>query len=402
MISVAEAKARLLDGLAPVGAETVPLAQALGRVLAEPVAARLTRPERDTSAMDGYAVRSADIAAGLGVLREIERIPAGTVPKNPVKTGQCARIFTGGWLPEGADTILIQEEAERDGAQIALKQPPAPGAYVRRAGIDFAQGDVLAKPGERLDARRIGLIAAANVPWLSVRRRPRIAILSTGDEIVLPGDPVRPGQIVGSGSHALAGLVQACGGEPVMLAIAPDEPRALAAAANQARGCDLLVTIGGASVGDYDLVHDVLGDGGLTIEFQKIAMRPGKPLMFGRFGDVRLLGLPGNPVSSYVCSILFLRPALLALLGCAQDTTLSTLPCGTALDANGRREHYMRARLTAGEDGPGIEPFDAQDSSLVSILAKADGLILRPVDAPPIPAGTPVPVLLFRDAPVDL
>lgn len=406
MITVAEAKARILKDLSPVGSETVPLAQGFGRVLAEPVAARLTRPARDTSAMDGYAVRAADLTGGTIELREVDHIPAGRVSSRTLQAGECARIFTGGWLPPGADTILIQEDAGRrespEGVSIQVKQAPDAGAYVRPAGFDFAEGDTLAKPGERLTSRKIGLIAAGNVPWLVVRRRPRIAILATGDEIVLPGEAMQEGQIAGSGSHAMAGLVHACGGEPVMLGVAPDEPGALAEAAGQAKGCDFLVTIGGASVGDYDLVHDVLGDGGLSIDFQKIAMRPGKPLMFGASGDVRLLGLPGNPVSSYVCALLFLRPALLALAGCPQDDLVRTLPCAAELPANGAREHYMRARLTNGADGPAIEPFGDQDSSLVSVLAEADGLIVRPVGAGPVPAGTPVPVILFETGPANL
>ena len=406
MITVAEAKARILDNLETVGGETVSLADALGRVLAEDVTARLTRPERDTSAMDGYALRAADLDAGTTELIEVDHIPAGKVSERALAPGECARIFTGGWLPEGADTILIQEDAERDEsggpARITVKERPEAGNHVRRAGQDFAAGEVLAKRGTRLNARAIGLIAGGNVPWVNVRRRPRIAILATGDEIVQPGEPLAPGQIAGSGGPAMAALVRQCGGEPMQLAIARDEPEALARAANQARGCDFLVTIGGASVGEYDLVRDVLGDGGQDIAFHKIAMRPGKPLMFGAFRGVRLLGLPGNPVSSYVCSLLFLRPAIQALLGCPQDSPPRTLPCAADLAANGPREHYMRARLIVRDGQEAALPFEAQDSSLVSVLAGADGLLVRPVGAPPAPAGTPVPFIAFPAGPGDL
>lgn len=402
MISVAEAKQRVLADLRPGPVETVSLTEALGRVLAEPIHARHTRPAADTSAMDGYAVRAGDP----GPLTEIEQIPAGQVPTKTLGSGECSRIFTGAYLPEGADAILIQEDAVRDvsGDQplVTPTESVMPGAFVRQAGRDFSEGQTLLGSGKRLGARDIALLASANRPWVTVRRRPRIAILATGDEIVFPGEPVGPGQIVGAGSHSLAALVKACGGDPVILGVAPDKPEALELAGENARGCDFLVTIGGASVGDYDLVHDVLGKGGLNIDFQKIAMRPGKPLMFGSAGDVRLLGLPGNPVSSYVCGLLFLRPAIDALLGCPQDGITRSIPTHDTLPANGPREHYMRARTVRTDDGVSVQAFEDQDSSLVKFLAQADVLIVRPVGAPAVDPGGLVPVVELPAGPTNL
>lgn len=407
MISVAEAKRRLLNGLSPVGSETVSINQATGRVLAEAVTARLTRPSADLSAMDGYAVRSADLDGGAVALSEVDHVPAGSVPRKALEAGECARIFTGAHLPPGADAILIQEDAERREAgggvvHIQTSSRVEPGTYVRARGMDFSLDAPLLEAGCRLTGRHIGLLAAANVPWVAVRRKPRIAVLATGDEIVLPGEPLADGQIVGSASHSLESLITSCGGDAVVLGVARDEPGSLAMAAENAAGCDFLVTIGGASVGEYDLVHDVLGADGATIDFQKIAMRPGKPLMFGTSGDVRLLGLPGNPVSAYLCALLFLRPALESLLGCPQDERLINMPAAFALPKNGFREHYMRARFEPRGGNMVVAPFDDQDSSLVATLARADGLLVRPVNAPPVDAGEPVPVLPFRDGPADL
>jgi len=406
VITVADAKHRLLSGLSPVGSEIVEIGQAGGRILAGPVIAQLTRPAADTSAMDGYAVRSADLCGDKVELREIDHIPAGQLSQRTLAEGDCARIFTGAQLPDGSDSILIQEDADRrdgsSGTQIVTVSTVNAGEFVRRKGMDFSVGDALIEPGRRLTARDVGLLAAANIPWVTVRRKPRIAILATGDEIVLPGEPVGPGQIVGSAGHALASMVTSCGGEPLLLGVARDEPNALARAASNAHGCDFLVTIGGASVGDYDLVHDVLGAEGSTIEFQKIAMRPGKPLMFGTSGTVRLLGLPGNPVSSYVCGLLFLRPAMNVLQNCPQDDELIHMPTLEPLVQNGVREHYMRARTKLINGDPHIVPFGDQDSSLVATLARADGLIVRPANAPAAAAGDTVPVVPFRDGPADL
>jgi molybdopterin molybdotransferase len=392
MIPVEAARERILAALAPVGAETVAVAEALGRVLAEDVAARLTQPPLAVSAMDGWAVRSADVARVPAALRQVESIAAGRVPTRALAPGECARIFTGAPLPAGADAIVIQEDADEAGERITVREGAPPGRHVRPAGLDFRAGEVGLAAGRVVSARDLGLAAAMNRPWLSVRRRPRIAILATGDEIVMPGDPVGPGQIVSSNGLALAAFVRAWGGEPASLGIAPDRADALAAMLDGARGCDLLVTTGGASVGEHDLVRDAIGAG--AVDFWRIAMRPGKPMMFGRRGDVPVLGLPGNPVSSLVCALVFLRPALLRLLGVAPRDEEEAAALGRDLPANDRRQDYLRATLAAGAAGPRVAtPFAKQDSSMLSLLARADCLVIRPPEAPAAPAGETVPIL---------
>jgi molybdopterin molybdotransferase len=323
--------------------------------------------------------------------------PAGHMFGGTVGPGQCVRIFTGAVVPDGADTILIQENADADGTRIVARQPEPKGRYVRPAGLDFKEGDLAIAAGTTLDARHIGLAAATNHAWLEVRRRPRVAILATGDEIVLPGTSPGPGQIVSSNGPALAAFVSQAGGEPVVLPIAPDNEQALQAIAAGARGCDLLVTTGGASVGDHDLVRAALGAAGLKLDFWQIAMRPGKPLMFGRFGDVPLIGLPGNPVSSLVCAVLFVGPAIAAMLG-KRETGPATVRArlGRDLEANDRREEYMRATLARDADGSlRATPFTKQDSSMIALLARADALAIRPADAPPAKAGDPMDVILL-------
>jgi len=399
MISVEEARRRILDAFRPLPAETVSIAEALGRVLAEDVRARLTQPWAAVSAMDGYAVRGADVAAAGAVLHEIAQVPAGASFDGTVGPGECVRIFTGAPLPAGTDTIVIQEDTVRDGSRITVAEATAEGTYVRPAGLDFAEGQVLLEAGRPLTARDVGLAAAMNVPWVRVRRRPRIAILATGDEIVLPGDPVGANQIVSSNGPALAALVTACGGLPLNLGIARDDRESLSAMAANAHGADLLITTGGASVGEHDLIRDVLGDMGLELDFWKIAMRPGKPLMFGRIGDTPLLGLPGNPVSSMVCALLFGRPILQRLLGLPTeaDGPPDTAVLGRALPPNDRRQDYLRSRLSRGADGrPVATPFDRQDSSMMSYLAHADCLVVRPPHAPAAAKGETVAIVRFE------
>src|SRR3954470_21256684 len=319
MISVEEALARLLAPLAPVPPELVSLADAVGRVLAEDVAARRTQPPFAVSAMDGYAVRADDVASVPVILRIVAEIPAGAGFGGRLGAGEAARIFTGAPLPDGADAIVIQEDTERSGDRVEIREGAPSGRYVRPAGLDFAEGDVLLKAPRRLTPRDVGLAAAMNRPWLFVHRRPRVAILSTGDEIVMPGDPIGPHQIVSSNSLSLSAFVAACGGIPVSVGNAPDDPAALPQVAAATRGVDLLVTTGGASVGEHDLVRDVLGADGLELDFWQIAMRPGKPLMVGRYRGTPMVGLPGNPVSTLVCALLFLRPALDRLSGAASQ-----------------------------------------------------------------------------------
>ncbi|MGH7093153.1 MAG: molybdopterin molybdotransferase MoeA [Stellaceae bacterium] len=397
MISVEEALSRLLAPLAPVPPEQLALADCVGRVLAEDVAARRTQPPFSVSAMDGYAVRAADVQAIPVTLRIVAEIPAGASYSGTLGQGEAARIFTGAPLPAGADAIVIQEDAERSGDRVEIREGAPRGRYVRRAGLDFSEGEVLLRAGKRLTPRDIGLAAAMNRPWLFVYRRPRVAILSTGDEIVMPGDPIGPNQIVSSNLLALAAFMTASGAEPVMVGNAPDDPDALRRIAAAARGVDLFVTTGGVSVGEHDLVRGVLSEDGLAIDFWEIAMRPGKPLMFGHYRNVPMVGLPGNPVSTLVCSQVFLRPALRRLAGLPDGSDMPmTARLGVPLKQNDRRQDYLRARLSRAPDGS-LEavPFEVQDSSMMRSLAASDCLVIRPPHAPPLPAGAEVPIISF-------
>ncbi|HEV7263703.1 MAG TPA: gephyrin-like molybdotransferase Glp [Falsiroseomonas sp.] len=391
MLALEEARARILDALEATPAETIALAEAWNRVLARPVAARLTQPPADVSAMDGYALRAADGTEGTR-LAVIGAAPAGHPFAGALGPGQAVRIFTGGFVPPGADAILLQEDAEEAGGQVTVKEAVKPGRWIRRAGLDFAAGDTLLPAGRRLTARDIGLAAAGNTPWVTVHARPRIGILATGDEIALPGEPIPAGGIVSSNAHALAALVRAGGGEPLILPIAPDDRDAIAAAASAARACDMLVTTGGASVGEHDLVQKALGPEGFALDFWKIAMRPGKPLIWGRLGRTPVLGLPGNPVSALVCGVQFLVPALAVMSGlpAAPPATL-LVRAGAALAENDRRFDHLRSSLGTDRDGrPVATPFPLQDSSMLATLARADALILRPPHAPAVPEGAEV------------
>lgn len=388
MISVEEARARILADLRPASIETVALAAAWNRVLAAPVTARLTQPPADVSAMDGYALRAAD-GAMQATLEVIGAAPAGHPFAGRVGPGQAVRLFTGSVIPAGADGIVIQEDVTRDGDLITIREAVTAGRHIRRAGQDFAAGEVVIAAGRRLTARDVGLAAAANHPWLTVHRRPRVAILATGDEIAMPGEPIPAGGIVSSNSHALAALVRAGGGEPVVLPVAADTIEAISAVADQLAGIDMLVTTGGASVGDHDLVISALQARGLAVDFWKIAMRPGKPLIFGRLGDVPVLGLPGNPVSALVCAILFLLPALGRLSGLPGDpppTLLARL--GAAVPANDGRADFLRATLRRQPDGALVAtPFLRQDSSMLRLMAASQALILRAPRAEALPEG---------------
>ncbi|MGH6934552.1 MAG: molybdopterin molybdotransferase MoeA, partial [Dongiaceae bacterium] len=300
MLSVAEARARVRAAFHPLGSEQVGLMDALGRVLAEDVTARVTQPPVAVSAMDGYAVRATDIAKVPARLKVVGYAPAGAAYAGEVGAGEAVRIFTGGPLPVGTDTIVIQEDTATDGDYVLIGESAPAGRYVRPAGLDFNAGEKLLARGRQLTARDIGIAAAMNRPWLHVTRQPRIAVLATGDEVVMPGDPIGNNQIVSSNGPSLAAFVTACGGLPVHLGIAPDNRATLRAMAESAAGADLLVTAGGASVGDHDLIQSVLGEAGMQLDFWRIAMRPGKPLMFGRIGTTPVLGVPGNPVSALV------------------------------------------------------------------------------------------------------
>lgn len=394
MISVEEARERILATLHPTPAEIAALADAWGRVTATPVTARLTQPPADVSAMDGYAVRAADGTLG-ATLHVIGAAPAGHPFDRPVGPGQAVRLFTGSVVPQGADGILLQEDATAIGTEVRINEAVVAGRHIRRAGQDFAAGDTVVPAGRRLTARDIGLAAAANHPWLTVHRRPRVAILATGDEIAMPGEPIPSGGIVSSNSHALAALVRASGGEPVVLPVAADTREAVAAVADSIHGMDMLVTTGGASVGDHDLVIESLKSRGLELDFWQIAMRPGKPLLYGKLGLVPVLGLPGNPVSALVCSILFLLPALNRLQGlpAAPPPTIQAI-AGAPLKANDHRADHLRSTVTADSLGRVVAtPFPVQDSAMLRRLAHADALILRAPNAPALPQGAEISVI---------
>jgi molybdopterin molybdotransferase len=361
--------------------------------------ARHANPPADVSAMDGYALRAAD--GGVGArLRLIGTAPAGHPFAGEVGPGEAVRLFTGSLVPRGADSILIQENATVADGVVTVTEAPAPGRHIRRMGQDFALGAMLVPAGRQLNPRSIGLAAAGGHAWLSVHRRPRIVILSTGDEIALPGEPLAPGGVVSSNGPALAALVRAAGGEPIMLPTAIDDTAAIASAADAARGAEMLLTTGGASVGDHDLVQAALAERGMVLDFWRIAMRPGKPLMHGRLGDVPMLGLPGNPVSAIVCAILFLLPAIAKLSGLPGDPPLAEpVRLGAPLPANDIREDYIRASLLTQVDGGWVaEPYAKQDSGMISRLAAADALIIRPPFAPACDVGETV--LAIRLAPL--
>ena len=394
MISVEEARERILAALHPTPGEVVALPDAWGRVTATPVIARLTQPPADVSAMDGYALRAADGTLD-AVLKVIGSAPAGHPFDGSVAGGQAIRIFTGSVVPAGADAILLQEDATATGTEVRVNEAVTAGRHIRRAGQDFAAGDTVIPAGRRITARDVGLAAAANHPWLTVHRRPRVAILATGDEIAMPGEPIPSGGIVSSNSHALAALVRATGGAPVVLPVAQDTREAVAAVADAVHGVDMLVTTGGASVGDHDLVIEGLKTRGLELDFWQIAMRPGKPLLFGRLGPVPVLGLPGNPVSALVCAILFLLPALSRLSGLpSAPPPVSQAIAGAALRANDHRADHLRATVAMDKQGRIVAtPFPVQDLALLRRLAFADALILRPPHAPALAEGGEVPVI---------
>lgn len=389
MISVEEALDRILKEFTPTPTETIALSDSLGRVLANDLASRRTQPPMDVSAMDGYAVRASDVPKAPTSLIISMEIPAGGLPTRALKPGEAARIFTGAPLPPDADSIVIQEDTQATDSEVTILEPVRLGAYVRRAGLDFREDEVKLKAGTRIGAREIGLAAAMNRPWLILRRRPRIALLATGDEIVMPGDPVRENQIISSNVLALMALIEQAGGLAVNLGIAADREDALDNLRSRASGCDLLITTGGASVGKHDLVQSALQRSDLTLDFWKIAMRPGKPLMFGRWPELPVLGLPGNPVSSLVCGYLFLLPILARLLGTHTIALQEeTGVLGQDLPENDRRQDYLRARFEKTDgSGPRLMVFDRQDSSMLATLQDADALIIRPPLAKTAKAG---------------
>ena len=395
MLTVRDAHARVIAAFAPLPAEMVSVADAAGRVLAQAPQARLTQPRVDLSAMDGYAVRVEDVPAVPSTLKLVGQAPAGGSYDHALKPGETVRIFTGGPLPMGADAIVIQEDTKAQGDQITILEAPRRGRHIRKAGLDFAAGDKPFEPGRVLTTRDVALAAAMNLPWLSVHRKPRVAILSTGDELVMPGEPVGRNQIVSSSGIAVAALMRAWGGEPSLFDIARDDARLIQDHIAAGAQHDLLITLGGASVGDHDLVQDALKAQGFSMDFWRIAMRPGKPLMFAARDRARVLGLPGNPVSTMVCALMFVKPALDRMLGQAGDL-VATRPARLAVDLkpNDTREDYVRSKLTSAGDGTlTVEPHRVQDSSMLSVLAWSSALLVRPAHDPARKAGDTVQVI---------
>jgi len=395
LLPVADAKAKVLAGFKALNAERVSVAEAHGRVLAEDLASRLTQPPKSVSAMDGYAVRSGDVASVPATLKMIGESAAGSSFDGSVGPGETVRIFTGAAVPEGADAIVIQEDTEAQGDQITMTESSAAGRYVRPKGLDFQEGQVLLEAGTTLNSRHVALAAGMNIPWVNVIRKPRVAVLSTGDELVLPGEAVGEDQIISSNSIGMTAFVDAAGGTGINLGIAKDDPQSLRDMLEGVAGADMLVTIGGASVGDYDLVKSVLGEEGLDITFSRVAMRPGKPLIFGSIYGKPMLGLPGNPVSAGITAALFLKPAIDLMLGrdpaeAAEETAILSRD----LAENDRRQDYLRSTLSRDENGELlVTPFEKQDSSMLATFTSADCLAVRPPFADPARKGDRIQII---------
>ena len=394
LLPVEEALARILKDVKPVAAEAVPLAEAPGRVLAEPLKTRRDQPPFAASAMDGYAVRTADVAQAPVRLKTIGMAAAGHAFTGSVKEGQAVRIFTGAPLPRGADTVVIQENATAETGFVTINQTARLAQNVRNRGLDFKAGETLLSPGICLNARDIGLAAAMNCATVRVRRKPLVAVIATGDELVLPGQRPRADQIFSSNSHALAAMAEHFGAKVLNLGIVADSLKATERAIAKAAAADILVTSGGASVGDHDFVQEALKRSGVRLDFWKIAMRPGKPFMYGRRGRQRVMGLPGNPVSALVCARLFLKPLLDTLLGLAGQREPVMARLGAPMKANDSRQDYIRATLRHAPDGARIaSPYALQDSSMQRTLRESHCLIVRPPQAPAATEGEPVSIL---------
>lgn len=395
LLPVADALVRVLASVRnPLESEIVGLLKANGRTLAQDLSARRTQPPFAASAMDGYAVLADDIATPPATLRLIGTSAAGHGFNGRVSRGEAVRIFTGAPVPAGADTVVIQENTQAGDAGVTVLQAEGRDRNIRSAGLDFSEGDKLLPRGRRLGPCELALAAAMNHGMLPVTRKPKVALLATGDELVTPGHDPGPDQIVASNTYAVAAYAGKAGADVIDLGIASDTYASLEASIRQAcdANADVLVTLGGASVGDHDLVQTALTREGMQLGFWKIAMRPGKPLMHGHLGAMQILGLPGNPVSAIVCAVLFLVPLIRALSGdpeagrdCSEAGVL-----GTDLRANDTRQDYLRATLGPSHEGlPVATPFGRQDSAMLRVLSSSDCLIVRPPFAPPAKAGDP-------------
>jgi molybdopterin molybdotransferase len=398
LLPVADARRMIVERMRVLESETVPLDQALGRVLAQDMTAQVSHPAADVSAMDGYAVRTDDAVLD-AKLKVVGESAAGHPWAGHLKPGEAVRIFTGAYVPAGADAIVIQEDTAPIDGGVKVTEAALRGRHIRKEGQDFHKGDVTLRAPKRLTARDVGLLGAMNHGVVPVRRPPRVGVISTGDEIVMPGNPIGPGQLSSANGPGLSAYVVSQGGEAIHLGIAKDDAAALRELVGRANEVDMLLTSGGVSVGDHDLIKRVLGDMGLDLAFHKIAMRPGKPLLFGQVHNkgvtTPVMGLPGNPVAAMICSIMFLGPALAAMQGLPGELPpLMPAKLGAAMKANDKREDYIRGSLTVGTDGYAVAtPFPVQDSAMVSALARADVLILRPPFAPAANAGDQVSVL---------
>ncbi|MEP0519128.1 MAG: gephyrin-like molybdotransferase Glp [Hyphomicrobiales bacterium] len=403
LLPVADARQQILDGISPLPLEMVRLVDAHMRIAAAPLRANRTQPPFDASAMDGYAVRHADLTSDGQTLRVVSEIAAGSSYSEKLGTGEATRIFTGAPLPDGADTILIQEDAhEFEPGFIQPTEIPRPGAFVRKAGLDFSQGDELISRFTKLNAVDIALLASMNHPDVPVIRKPRIGVLATGDELVMPGETIGKDQIVASNNFGIAARIAELGGLPIRLGIASDSKHSLSNALFQAQEeqCDAIVTLGGASVGTHDLVQETFKDAGLDLAFWKIAMRPGKPLMFGKIDGMVFLGFPGNPVSSMVCAELFLGPLVNAWLGQPTEIKFVKAQVTHKLCANDQREDYLRAHITLDRNSmqlPKVSAMNRQDSSMLALFRNANALLMRQPFASEAPVGSLVDVLVLRD-----
>jgi molybdopterin molybdotransferase len=394
LMPVEEARTRILAAVKPLAVENIALAQALGRVLAKPLGAGRDQPPFNASAMDGYALRASDVATLPATLKVIGTSAAGHAFRGKLKPGKAVRIFTGAPVPATADAVIIQENTKRSGSSVTVLQSIQPGQNIRPRGLDFRKGEPLLPAAIKLNARDIGLAAAMNRHTISVRRKPVVAVIATGDELVLPGAKPRADQIVSSNSNALAAMAQGFGCEVINCGIIPDNLKATERAVLKVAMADVLLTTGGASVGDHDFVQQALKNAGVKIDFWKIALRPGKPFMYGRKGRQHVMGLPGNPVSALVCARLFLKPLLNAMLGLPVNDADSTAHLGAAMAANDGRQDFVRARLAVEPDGSRTAtPFGKQDSSMQRTFRDAHCLIVRPPNAPEAQAGDLVSIL---------